>query len=192
MGLTIFFFAASFLQLLYLHHYMSERTAIDLRPVASAASTDTLSDKRQPETVPWQALANLEQYSLQRRYNQANVLLMARVWTHYLGFVTGMISMLIGAVFILGKLQEPPTSASSDTAAWKFSLTTTSPGLVLAFLGTLLMVTTMVAPARIEVEDKATYLFNAERAESTVHLPEELLKGIPSAAPTNRQSPRSQ
>jgi hypothetical protein len=51
-------------------------------------------------------LSSLETNIVERRYHQANVSLMSRVWTRYLGFVTGMVLAMVGSIFILGKLRE--------------------------------------------------------------------------------------
>ena len=184
-GLTIFFFAASFVQLFYLHSHISNSAGIELKPASSSLESSLTSDDAKLDAARWTSLLGLEQYALQRRYHQANVLLMARVWTRYLGFVTGMICTLVGAIFILGKMQEPPSALSGDAASWKFSLNTSSPGIVLAVLGTILMVTTLVVPARIDVEDKATFVDTWMERGHSLQFPEELLKGIPSNTKTS-------
>src|SRR5262249_10180503 len=109
-GLAVFFFASSFIQLFYLQNHMANATGLALKPLAPVLERTAVSEEHRLETARWADLVGLEQYSVQRRYHQANVLLMARIWTRYLGFVTGMICTLVGAIFILGKLQEP-TSA---------------------------------------------------------------------------------
>ena len=184
-GLTIFFFAASFIQLFYLHSHISNSEGVELKPVMPGLESAATSENARLDAARWASLLGLEQYALQRRYHQANVLLMARVWTRYLGFVTGMISSLVGSIFILGKLQEPPSALSGDASAWKFSLTTSSPGIVLAVLGTILMVTTLVVPARIEVEDKATFVGTWLERGHSLQLPEEILKELPSNTKTS-------
>jgi hypothetical protein len=64
--------------------------------------------QRNPETVAehqdcarWQLLALLEAHTIQQRYHQANVALILRGSIKYLGFLTGMILSIVGAVFIL-------------------------------------------------------------------------------------------
>ncbi len=54
--------------------------------------------------LQWITLTKLEQESLYRRYNQGGLLLMSRIYTKYLGFFTGMIMAIVGAVFIIGKI----------------------------------------------------------------------------------------
>lgn len=76
-----------------------------------------------------------------------------------------MILALVGAAFILGKLREPASELQLKTGAAEGNLKGQSPGLFLAFLGTILMVTTIVTHNEIETKDPATYtnmLINAQ------------------------------
>jgi len=102
--------------------------------------------------------ATLEANALARRYHQANVVLMARAWTSYLGFVTGMILALVGAVFVLGRVQEVPASIEAKYGPMSGSLQTAAPGIVLAVLGVSLMIAALFVPYNITVTDKSIYL----------------------------------
>lgn len=157
--LTFFFLVASFYQLYYLHKKIENCPKLNLESAMSLIdSTDlNLTELDRLDFVRWRTLSTLEGYTLKRRYHQANVLLMSRIWKKYLGFVTGMILALVGAVFILGKLREPTSTLNAESGIWKFSLTTASPGLLLALLGTILMITTIVTHKKIEVKDRSTY-----------------------------------
>lgn len=156
--LTIFFFVASFIQIYYLHSRIEQSPRLDLAPALDMLNADspTILNATNLSNAQWKTLSLLEGHALQRRYHQANVLLMSRVWTRYLGFVTGMILALVGAAFILGKLRESDTKLESE-GVWKFSITTASPGLILALLGTLLMIMTIVTHFEIEVKDGPLY-----------------------------------
>ena len=137
--------------------------------------------------VRWDTLSQLEGYCLQRRYHQANVLLMARVWFGYLGFITGMICTLIGATFILAKLQESTTKVDSEAANWKISISTASPGLMLAILGTILMITTMISPARIDVRDGPSFLNSwATGEQGHQPTPDEIINSLDLNTRTNK------
>ncbi len=155
----LFFFTASAFQLYYLHQRIERSPELNLNPalIAFDGTPATTSEKGRLEMGRWKTLSILEGNALQRRYHQANVLLMSRIWTGYLGFVTGMILALVGATFILGKLRESETQVNGGSDVWKFSMTTASPGLVLALLGTILMVTTMVSHHEIKVDDGQLY-----------------------------------
>jgi hypothetical protein len=148
--LTAFFIVASFVQLYYLQTRIEKAPRLDLGPamtsldeIAKDMQSGKIQDPRalnsRIEQARWQTLSILEANVLQRRYHHAGVLLISRIWTRYLGFVTGTILAMVGAAFILGKLQEASSNLGAEGGLWKVSLTTASPGLVLAALGTILM-----------------------------------------------------
>ncbi|MEP6768813.1 MAG: hypothetical protein ABJC61_09100 [Acidobacteriota bacterium] len=151
-GLTIFFLAASFIQLVYLHSRIEKAPILPnsvLVPPASAARGLTELNT---------ASVLLESHVVALRYHQANIFLMARVWTNYLGFVTGMTLALVGATFILGKLRMSSTSLEGRMDSAAVSLKTASPGITLAVLGVVLMMTTIVVQHPIETKDVPVYL----------------------------------
>jgi hypothetical protein len=153
-GLTIFFFAASMAQLYYLDTRIEQVPQPNLARLGIALDTARAA---QP-TPELRVLASLDAALLERRYHQANVFLMGRLWTSYLGFVTGMILALVGAVFILGKLREEPTEAAAKAALGEGTLRTSSPGIVLAALGVVLMITTIVTNHPIQTADAPVYV----------------------------------
>lgn len=153
-GLTIFFFAATMVQLYYLDTRIERVPQPDLARLGIAPDTARAA---QP-TPELRLLASLDLALLERRYHQANVFLMGRLWTSYLGFVTGMILALVGAVFILGKLREDPTEATAKGAFAEGTLRTSSPGIVLAALGVVLMITTIVTNHPIQTADSPVYI----------------------------------
>jgi len=153
-------FAATLFQLYELNLKIQDAPELHSSELLEQASTgSTLMEKQ------WRTLVVLESHVLQQRYHQANVLLMARIWIRYLGFVTGMMLALIGAVFILGKLREPTTTLtvsgeSADPAIpgnFKAQLLTQSPGIVLVTLGTALMLITILVHHPILVNDAPVY-----------------------------------
>lgn len=107
------------------------------------------------------ALIMLEENAIARRYHQANISLMARLWTRYLGFITGMILSFVGAAFILGKMRETRTELSAEGTFGKLGLSTTSPGLLMVAMGTILMMTTILHHPRIDLNDAPVFLSGA-------------------------------
>jgi len=155
--LGVFFFIASFAQLAYLHWKISKSPPLDIQGPLSLLSTP--ADQRNIVPVArLKAVIVLEANGLEQQYHQANVLLMSRIWTSYLGFVTGMILSLVGASFVLGKLREPTSELTLKTPPSDVSFRSASPGLILAVLGTILMLTTIVTNHRIETTHRAVYL----------------------------------
>lgn len=104
-----------------------------------------------------QYLVSLEARVQENRYRQASLSLMTRIWISYLGFVTGMILALVGASFILGKLKIDESTTNIQISDLRANLKTTSPGLLMAALGVILIVTTIRTHHPIEVKDPAVY-----------------------------------
>jgi hypothetical protein len=104
-------------------------------------------------------LAHLEQESTYRRYNQGAMLLMSRIFTMYLGFFTGMILAIVGAIFVIGKIREDSSQIDATVnEMMKFSIISSSPGIVFGILGTVLMLATILKHNEITVQDSPLYL----------------------------------
>ncbi len=129
--------------------------AMHFTEMEQGAPADTLNH---PDYVRFRVLALLEAEALQRRYHQANATMLGRIWTRQIGFITGMLLALVGAAFILGRLQEAPTTFELASDQLKGALATSSPGIVLAVLGTGLMALTIWIPFGVETRDINTYL----------------------------------
>jgi hypothetical protein len=110
----------------------------------------------------WMALATMEGYALESRHNQANLLLLTRVWLRLLAIVAGLILCVSGSLFILGKLEEPATTASASQggAGLSFSIATASPGLFFAILGSALIVIAITSSPPIDLKDSRAFLGN--------------------------------
>lgn len=150
-GLAIFFLAVSTVQLFYLHQRIQNAPEVKQSELVNP-------DSEANELV--KGLLTLEHSLIEQRYHQANTSLMNRIWLKYLGFVTGMILAVVGSVFILGKLKEDQTELGGESSAINFSIKSSSPGLIMIFLGTVLMMTTILSHNRIDVMDGNTYLGN--------------------------------
>ena len=161
-GVTLFFFVTSLAQLIYLHFNIQQAPRLDYSTLIEVSRKDSAAS-----SVEFRALAMLEANIVERRYHQLNVILMSRVWARYLGFCTGMILAMVGAVFILGKLKEHPTEISAEIQGSSFALRSMSPGLIMAVLGVGLMVTTIVTHHYIISNDKAVYLGMYAEPEDT-------------------------
>ncbi len=183
-GLSLFFFAASMWQLYTLQQSIADSPPLDLSvTLAQMRLPEASSDIAARQALQrWQTLSLLEQHALNQRYHQANVLLMARVWVRYLGFVTGMILALVGAVFVLGKMREARSELSVASQGYQGKISTHSPGLILASLGVLLMLTTLLAHHEINVNDGPLYVLLPYSKVTLTSAPEDVLK-LPKAAP---------
>lgn len=130
----------------------SIRTAVQAeisRPLATPLTATDLTNN---------ALILLEADTLDKRYHQAGGMLMSRIWSRQLTFITGMVLAFVGAVFILGKLSESSSQISGETAQMKLAITSASPGLILTFLGTSLIMASLFVASNLDVADGAAYV----------------------------------
>lgn len=110
------------------------------------------------EELRWKTAVRLEQSVIQQRYAQVNATLMLRAWTRHTGFLIGMILAFVGAIFILAKLSETETRLSVESTGVKGALATNSPGIVLAVLGSALMIVTLLSNFEFVTRDVPVYL----------------------------------
>lgn len=109
--------------------------------------------------IRWITLARMEEKSLDRRYSQGGLLLASRIFTKYLGFFTGMIMAIVGAVFIIGKLQESSSDIEGAVGEqMKLKIVSSSPGIIFGVLGTVLMLSTILQHSEIELKDQPLFL----------------------------------
>lgn len=161
-GLAVFFLVASLRQLYELQDRVASAPTVSLdedfkrlEEVGGAGAGAAVLPQ-----VAWKVLARLEENALARRYHLAQVTLMSRLWARYLGFVTGMILALVGCSFVLGKLREASSTVNMDASFGKVAVVSTSPGIILAVLGTTLMLATILTNPEIKVDDAPVYLAN--------------------------------
>lgn len=143
--LTVFFCVTIAWETRYIQSRMESALEIDLRPAVS-------QEFRANGTFL------LEADLIERRYRAANVAALSRIYLVFLGFGTGMVLALVGATFVLGKISEPETSIDGAGASFKASLRSGSPGIILAFFGTALMLATIYSKTDISVSDRAVYM----------------------------------
>lgn len=138
--------------------YQDDKNKVDKMIFPAATITDSLL-KQNTELLKWQTLVKMEEYSIDRRYNQGGVLLMSRIYIKYLGFFTGMILAIVGSVFIISKLKEDVSELEGSIQdKTKFKLVSSSPGIIFGVLGTVLMMTTILTHSEISVKDMPLYL----------------------------------
>ncbi|HEX5727650.1 MAG TPA: hypothetical protein VFX98_19415 [Longimicrobiaceae bacterium] len=158
------------------------------REIASQSRLDSLvirelaggGAEQGAEMAQFRAVLALEATAMQRRYHQAGLLLLTRIWTRYMGFITGMIMALVGCAFVLGKIHDPEAELKgSGGGAW-LALRTSSPGVILAVLGTVLMSIASAVRTEVAVQDVPVFTplwagARAPAAADTAELPTSVL-----------------
>lgn len=101
---------------------------------------------------------HLELTLIERRYAQSNALLLSRTWVKYLGFLTGMLMLFVGATYIIGRFVEHEARLEVGYAGTKGVLTASSPGIIVSTLGTVVIVMSIYINHDIDTRDGAVYL----------------------------------
>lgn len=191
-GLTLFFFLATFVQLAFLYTNIMQIPEPAIVSPVEQVSFEHLTFDQQLSVRQLDYSARLEGYTLSRRYHQAGIWAISSLWLRYLGFVTGMILALVGASFVLGKLEESPSHLEGKVSAMSFSFQSASPGIILAALGVILMFGNILDRDQLDLTDKQIYfppnvpsVVSPARSTET---PEPTLQRIPEATtvPTNK------
>ena len=157
------FFIFSGLHLYQVTSFIEEEHGQNIRALIESEIAKPTAEKLNTDEVMQHALLLLEADTLDKRYHQASALLMSRIWSRQLAFMTGMVMAFLGAVFILGKLSESASQISGGDAQWKVAITSTSPGIILCFFGTVLLVSSLYVRASLDVTDGPAYVNTMRR-----------------------------
>ncbi len=103
------------------------------------------------------ARITLEDRVMRHRYRMNTAAIESRTWTRLMGFVTGMVMVLTGCLFIVARL-DVSFEASGRSGPTEGALKTNSPGLVLAVAGAALIATSLVVKTEVQDTDAAVYL----------------------------------
>jgi len=157
--LTVFFCASLTYETISVQKHIESAHEINLN--AQMAKLERASESNSAAALAefrTETASILEANVIERRYHQASAAAMGRIYLIFLGFATGMVLALSGTTFILGKLKEDETAIGGEGPSFKANLRSGSPGLILAFFGLLLMMSTIFSRVDIDVRDQALYL----------------------------------
>jgi len=155
--LVIIFIVLATRQMIQFNKLLDVRRGETMVEAINAQTEKSVKDNL--EYVKWITLAMMEEESYNKRYNQAGFLIMSRIFTKYLGFFTGMVLAIVGAVFIIGKIKEDTTQIEGSMAdQTKLKLVSSSPGIIFGVLGTILMLSTILQHTEVQVRDAPLYL----------------------------------
>lgn len=147
---------------LWFFHDLQGRLEFESTEIVDSVVTLPVGSKLLDQSYrDWLVRVRLEERALKQRFQvQANVV-QARLWTRFMGFLTGMLLALTGCVFVLGKLRESVDFTAKGGAA-ETTLATTSPGVFLALLGTIIIGISLTGKITAELSDTAVYVRDKE------------------------------
>ena len=177
---SLFFIIASAVQLYGIRSKIEYTADINLPAITNISEA---TSQLELDQLTLQTKAQLESYALNRRYHQSNMLLISRVWIQYLGFLIGTILVLIGAIFVLGKMREGSSKFDSEIKdIGKLAFNSSSPGLFLVLFGTVIIAITLFYHPKITVQDGSLYfdktynLNTSNKDKDDIMSSEEMLK----------------
>jgi len=187
--MTVFFLLAS-LGVFYDFRQRVADAPLNLRPVFAEYEAAHLANSGEAPAayLRWKTMVLLEEELISRRYKQVNSVILARIWTRYLVFLTGMTLALVGAFFVLGQLQTDATTLKAEGQGMGGALTTSSPGLVLATLGSVLMAIALIVTFDFDTRDLPTYVQHPSSGAAATLPPPGILRddGAPPSAGKTR------
>lgn len=155
---AMIFFVSTFV----IYANLTGRLRHDDPPIAdSIKQARALSQEAQ--FADWYVRATLEERAIAGRQRQYNAIVEGRLWTRLMGFLTGMVMVLAGSVFVLGKL-EAEFDGNAKVPQGEGAVKTNSPGLVLVVAGTLLLVISLLVTVDVKSEDRLVYLPTYEQS----------------------------
>lgn len=116
-------------------------------------------------------LYNAEILSLLNRHYSSSIIIKTRILTLNLSFLTGMILCFMGALFVLGKFSENNSTANITSAKITVSLASSSPGIILSFLGVCLIAISIFSKTELQVKDEASYIHTIENNQVPGEIP---------------------
>jgi hypothetical protein len=173
-------------------NYAGLQSRLDLHePEITVALEKLHTSTTSPAYQDWYMRVVLEDRALRSRHHQNTAVIESRVWTRFMGFMTGMMMVLCGCIFILGKL-EAQFDGSAKASGGEGAMKTNSPGLVLAVVGSVLIAVSLSVSVTVEVIDRPVYLADlgqpVERPAVALPppspLPAEIAASVPAAAPS--------
>lgn len=153
--LSLIFIVISSAQLIWLSQriYTYENITMDPTVREFVAADPNL------EAIKWLTISEIEIYAINQRYHQAHVLLISRMWIQYLSFFIGIIMVTIGAIFVLGRISDKESEIDVESKFFgRILFRSTSPGLLLAFLGVVLLIFSFAYQREIKVQDSSVYM----------------------------------
>lgn len=154
-AMAVLFFMFSAVHLYHVSRFIDDAQGTNIR---GQVASEIARANGGAQAVP-NSLLLLEADALDKRYHQASALLLSRIWSRQMAFITGMVLAFIGAVFILGKMSDAAVSqVEGGTADWKVAVSSASPGIILSVLGTALLMTSLLVRTTLDVADGAAYL----------------------------------
>jgi hypothetical protein len=102
--------------------------------------------------------AALEHDTIVQRHARVAGMLASKAWIQFLTLILGAVLVFIGGAFVLGRITTAKSTAEINFEKIGASFASNSPGLVLCFLGVILIAIPNFAKRKVTFNDAAVYL----------------------------------
>ncbi|TDW96110.1 hypothetical protein [Dinghuibacter silviterrae] len=156
--IAYFAFAAAYVVFFYSEIRDIAMPAVHDQPSLRLDTNLVRSEATRKEMLMWKDRVALEEGVVHHRYALMQTLVTARLKIVAFAFALGSICVLIGAFFVLARISEPASEVGLGTEVMKARLRSSSPGLFLAFLGTVIIVISMLVKGNLAMNEEAEYV----------------------------------
>jgi nitrate reductase gamma subunit len=159
-----FAFSAAYVVFFYTQIRSTALPAVPAEPSLRLDTSLVHSEETRKEMLMWKDRVALEVGVDHRRYAMLQTLVTARLKIVAFAFALGSICVLIGAFFVLARISEPASDVGIGTESLKARISSSSPGLILAFLGTVIILVSMLIKGGLSMNEEAEYIAPAGQA----------------------------
>jgi hypothetical protein len=173
---------------IYLSYDQLGKIIFDLGTTPNLTTAKFLNQEKADDLPKFQArvLVSLEDDVMALRQQRSVSYIKTRTWLRFMSLIFGAIMIVIGSAFVLGKITGPSTKAELTIKDIGLSFLSSSPGLFLALLGTILVIVPNVTKQPISVDDTSTYMNSFAQSPTTT-----LATAPPSAAELKQEDEKA-
>ncbi|HWD88526.1 MAG TPA: hypothetical protein VG367_10395 [Mucilaginibacter sp.] len=142
----------------YMWFYFKETSDIQVALANPPQFSNTDISKMSFAEKKWNNLYELERYNLNNRYYHARLIIRSRILIISLSFLTGITLSFIGSIFIMGKYSESSTQIGAGGDKLNLKLISSSPGIILSFLGVVLIAISIYTKIDLNIVDASIYM----------------------------------
>jgi hypothetical protein len=154
---SIFFITKSYQQLERTRGEITEEIQLQSKSIKFVSETASSDRILLSELI---ARVALEHDVIKLRHKRAVAFIETRTWMRFMTLVIGVILVVVGGSFILGRITAPNFVGKAGAGELSLSFASSSPGIILVSFGTILISIPNLASQSIETVDKPTY-FNS-------------------------------
>jgi len=129
-----------------------------LHATQSSQAIEYYKENRTDKASDLMIRAHLEYDSLWNRQGRTISFLATRTWLRFMSSAFGAILIFVGSIYLLCRIEASSSDMNADYGGFKFSVVSSSPGIIMLIVGATLMAIPNIVDQPIETIDGASYL----------------------------------